>query len=82
MTVEEAIKDIKENIKPIVGGISLDMAIEALEKQIPIKPIMREYCPAYCPVCRAELSESKGDGYYKHHYSLKVCNCGQKLKWD
>ena len=31
MTVDEAIKDIKDNIKPVVGGKSLDMAIEALE---------------------------------------------------
>lgn len=34
MTIEEAIKDIKENIQPSVGGKSLDMAIVALEKQI------------------------------------------------
>lgn len=33
MTIDEAIKDIKDNIKPVVGGISLDMAIEALERQ-------------------------------------------------
>ena len=32
MTRDEAIKDIRENIKPIVGGKSLDMAIEALER--------------------------------------------------
>lgn len=32
MTREEAIEDIKKNIKPIVGGKSLDMAIEALEQ--------------------------------------------------
>lgn len=31
MTREEAIVDIRDNIKPVVGGISLDMAIEALE---------------------------------------------------
>lgn len=31
MTREEAIKDIQENIKPFVGGKSLDMAVEALE---------------------------------------------------
>lgn len=39
MTIDEAIKDIKDNIKPAVGGKSLDMAIEALERQrwIPIK---------------------------------------------
>ena len=30
MTKQEAIKDIQDNIKPIVGGKSLDMAIEAL----------------------------------------------------
>lgn len=35
MTDEEAIKDIEENILPIVGGVSLRMAIEALRhKQI------------------------------------------------
>lgn len=30
MTREEAIEDIKYNIKPVVGGKSLDMAIQAL----------------------------------------------------
>lgn len=34
MTREEAIKDIRENIKPVVGGKSLDMAIEALEQKM------------------------------------------------
>lgn len=32
MTREEAIVDIRDNIKPIVGGKSLDMAIQALEQ--------------------------------------------------
>jgi hypothetical protein len=31
MTREEAIADIRDNIKPVVGGISLDMAIKSLE---------------------------------------------------
>lgn len=31
MTVEEAIVDIRDYIKPVVGGISLDMAIRSLE---------------------------------------------------
>ena len=34
MTRDEAIKDIRDNIKPIVGGKSLDMAIEALSIEI------------------------------------------------
>lgn len=33
MTREEAIEDIRDNIKPVVGGISLDMAIKALGQQ-------------------------------------------------
>lgn len=41
MTEKEAIKDIKENIKPVVGGKSLDMAIKALEKQISLKRIVK-----------------------------------------
>lgn len=41
MPDEEAIKDIKENVKPVVGGISLDMAIEALQKQIPVKKYLK-----------------------------------------
>lgn len=32
MTREEAIADIRDNIKPVVGGKSLDMAIKALEQ--------------------------------------------------
>lgn len=34
MTIEEAIKDIEENIMPCVGGVSLRMAIEALRHQV------------------------------------------------
>lgn len=33
MKIEEAIKDIKENIQPSAGGKSLDMAIAALEEK-------------------------------------------------
>lgn len=33
MTNEEAIKDIEETILPIVGGVSLRMAIEALQER-------------------------------------------------
>ena len=33
MTNKEAIADIRDNIKPVVGGISLDMAIKALEQE-------------------------------------------------
>lgn len=47
MTNEEAIIDIRENIQPIIGGKSLDIAISALEKQIPKKPIYEDVGNVY-----------------------------------
>lgn len=74
MTNEEAIIDIRENIQPIVGGKSLDIAISAIEKQIPKKVSVLEMpCENiyYCPNC------------YKRHISREnyCSNCGQALKW-
>jgi hypothetical protein len=40
MTNEEAIKDIKETIKPVVGGTSLEIAIKCIENQIKYKWIL------------------------------------------
>ena len=56
---------------------------KAVEKQ-KVKYIKIEsYCPAYCPTCRFELSESLGDGYYEYFENLSRCpKCGQKICWD
>jgi len=59
-----------------------ELAVKSLEKQILKTPIIKSWSPALCPSCDKELSESIGDGYYKHYYGLKVCECGQKLKWE
>ena len=73
MTEIEAIKDIKENILPCVGGTSLDMAIDALEKQIPKKVIKWANGTEHCPTCGCDNS-CIGYG---------VCiDCGQKLDWS
>lgn len=51
MTNEEAIIDIRENIQPIIGGKSLDIAISAIEKQIPKikeKVRIRKLTPKEC----------------------------------
>lgn len=70
MTIKEAIKDIKE-IKPYVGGKSLNMAIEALEKQIPKKVIRYSYTTdVCCPYCGEVVLYS----YCR--------NCGQRLDWS
>jgi len=61
---------------------ALNMAIMALEKQIPKKPKIESWEPARCPCCDGSLSESIGDGYYRHNYSLNICECGQKIEWE
>ena len=58
------------------------VVIKALEKQIPKKPLVEAWSPALCPCCNAELSESIGDGYYKHYTTRVVCICGQHLDWS
>ena len=62
----------------------LEMAKEALEKQVPKKVDIPKWSPAKCPNCGRELSVSLGDGYYQHPTFLEVCpnvECCQRLKW-
>lgn len=59
--VREAIEIIKSNY-PTSGYYmlceALDIAIEALEKQLPKKVEVKEWSTARCPSCGTELSES------------------------
>ena len=77
MTNEEAIIDIRENIQPIIGGKSLDIAISALEKQIPkkvnisLKGTTDWNTKCHCPNCHSMVSHGK------------YCyNCGQALDFN
>ena len=61
------------------------VAVKALEKQIPKLVEIKPWSPSICPSCGTELSEHKGDGYYKHPTHLEVCHnpaCSQRLKWE
>ena len=60
MTREEAIKDIQDNILPVVGGKSLVMAISALRQP---EIVMCEEC-----ICWDTTWESTEEGY---HYCWK-----------
>ena len=83
MTNEEAIIDIRENIQPIIGGKSLDIAISALEKQIPKRVELYKHNGDFkwenypCPYCGEMLGLEINKRY------VKFCpNCGQKLLWE
>lgn len=86
MTYEEAIRKIDSQKLQFLedyvdySGISeaYDMAIEALEKQIPKKPIItrNEHSTRIigygCPACHKDV---KGSDFY-------CWSCGQKLRWS
>lgn len=93
MTENEAIKELKEDVSLYDNEISrldtsigtpdrnlidaLEMAIQALEKQIPKKPLCIAnlgYTALWlCPVCERRIIRS----------DLKYCHqCGQKLNWS
>lgn len=84
MDNEIALREMNRIKEKLSKGITLDetmfegviMAIEALEKQIPIK-VSTEYDDEFtCPVC--EITTEDYDVT-----TLKVCpECGQKLRWD
>ena len=91
MTESEAIKELHK-IRPRGGIIpqkraeALDMAIQALEKQIPKKPIMKQYFEDLedeylcCPTCGEILTDripADNKTFYFH-----CMNCGQKFDWS
>lgn len=83
MTNEEVIIDIRENIQPIIGGKSLDIAISAIEKQMPKEPLNVEetkYKVSYkCPVC----GTVHVNGWCGTNWKLPFCSiCGQALDWS
>lgn len=83
MTNREAYENMCDELEQYRKIGTVEECLEATEKQkakyIKIEP----YCPAYCPTCRFELSESLWDGYYKYFENLSRCpKCGQKICWD
>ena len=82
MTENEAIKELHK-IRPIGGIIpqkgaeALDVAINALEKQIVKKPIFYAH-NYYCSVCNSLVGNNEFE--WKR---FKYCDtCGQKLDWS
>lgn len=82
MTEKEAIIEIREKIIPMYNSPALELAIAALEKQIPKRITRYKWSISKCPCCNAELGEWLEDGYHRDYDHLKVCNCGQRLDWN
>ena len=89
MTNEQAIAHFKEQLE-IFGGEhheAMKVAIEALEKQMPKKPIYSDFDDngfdeiiphrAECPACGESVDFGKWNAEESHH-----CECGQALSWE
>lgn len=72
---------------------AVNMASEALEKQIPKKPILKEtQCfdgstadfVLICPVCNRTICREPEDDVIADHIKEEYphCNCGQALDWS
>lgn len=61
---------------------ALDLAIVALEKDIPKKINKQSWCPNKCPTCDENLGGDCDDGYYDNPYFDRCPNCGQKLDFE
>lgn len=96
MTEKEAIETLQEkslerceafgfdcgNCDKCEVTIAYDMAIKALEKQIPKKPISEERY-YICPCCRGDLGVSDDDIFVYELPTPKYCgDCGQALDWS
>lgn len=54
--------------------IAINNAIKAVEKQIPKKPVRKEFGKFYCSVC---------DDFLLHSNATKYCSrCGQAVDWN
>lgn len=98
MTNEEAIKTIKIVMaeiewNPLMNyAIAFEMAISALEKQIPKKPTRINKNSVFdgnwkmiCPCCSVKLMEritTENESYPVHYNITKHCMCGQTLDWS
>ena len=89
MTNEQAIAHFKEQLE-VFGGEhheAMKVAIEALEKQIPKKPIYSDFDDngfdeiiphrAECPACGESVEFGKWNAEESHH-----CDCGQAISWE
>jgi hypothetical protein len=83
MTIKEAIKSLKNIIeywtyKPTEVEAA-EMAIKALEKQMPKKPINQSTWKE-CPTCTQGIGI---DNDTPNPKAIEYCyHCGQKLDWD
>ena len=83
MNEQQALKELREKILPKMSSPALEIAVQALEKQIPKTVERHKWQLSKCPCCGTELGEWLEDGYHQDYDHLNIClECGQKLSWS
>lgn len=91
MTPQEAIERLRKiPVRPkpdnALDLLAIIMAVKALEKQIPKKPL--DICTpvvtwGLCPICKGELNKLLGNQPHRLFINTKYCpDCGQALDWS
>ena len=88
MTEIEALEDIVDSGINLGAGDFVDVealkvAVKALEKQIPKKPIMKtDSCAYFCPCCNGHIRSiyTRKEIILDEH--IFCGRCGQKLDWE
>ena len=59
---------------------AINMAIDALKKQVPMKPTGEHYAHMRCPSCNHRIPSGQGSSSRRRD---NWCNyCGQKILWE
>ena len=75
--IEAAIRHIQTAAD--VDPWAMELAVDALGKQIPIKPIGNHYAHMRCPSCDHRIPSGMGSSSKRRD---NWCNyCGQKIDW-
>ena len=86
MTHEEAIERIKcilkNNSFTKADKNALKLTIEALEKQIPKKPVENRYPWTICPSCAGSVYIEKVQEHIMNNENTYCEHCGQALDWS
>lgn len=89
MTIQEVKNNFVQNLAEnayinMCSSEEMNIAIKALEKQIPKKPIEKDIGKlkisdtAFCPICDNPVIKDETDNYEQAY----CCYCGQALDWS
>lgn len=86
MTTQEAIETLKlmqgqiEWDYPMEYAVAVEMAVDAMQKQIPKKAVGEHYAHMRCPSCNHRIPSGQGSSSRRRD---NWCNyCGQAIDWS